>query len=180
MTMHKIPGYNSLREMSRDVGRSATAIKRDMTRGYCPWPWVKPPNAKGYTTHDAYLSWNSMKQRCNNPKSTNYIDYGGRGITVCERWQNSFSAFLEDVGPRPSKEHSLDRIDSHGNYEPGNCKWELPLHQTRTRRWSDSEYRIVQTGPSEWLVEKYYTHSTHGSKEEAEARLETLYKKDQR
>lgn len=73
-----------------------------------------------------------MKNRCYNPKATRYDKYGGKGITVCDRWKNDFVCFLEDMGERP-KGTSLGRIGDKGNYEPGNCLWQTPLEQNRTR-----------------------------------------------
>ena len=79
-----------------------------------------------------YRSWNSMRQRCNNPKNDRYKDYGGRGIKVCVRWQN-FSNFLADMGARP-KHTSIDRINNDGNYGPENCRWATYQQQQRNGR----------------------------------------------
>lgn len=81
-----------------------------------------------------YAAWMGMIDRCENPKMVSYRDYGGRGISVCERWRHSFASFREDVGPRPSSRHSLDRVDCNGNYEPGNVRWATSSQQNRNRR----------------------------------------------
>lgn len=76
-----------------------------------------------------------MRQRCENPRDRKYPEYGGRGITVCQSWRESYAAFLADVGRRPSPRHSLDRWpDNDGNYEPGNVRWAMPSQQVRNRR----------------------------------------------
>src|SRR5688572_5961440 len=80
-----------------------------------------------------YHSWVSMKTRCYNPNCNRYERYGGRGIVVCERWRTSFVNFLADLGLRPSPKHSLDRIDSNGNYEPGNVRWATDAEQQNNR-----------------------------------------------
>lgn len=80
-----------------------------------------------------YRSWKHMLYRCNNQRCKSYPDYGGRGITVCDRWL-SFEAFHHDMGDKPSPWHSINRIDNNGNYEPGNCEWSTPVEQARNCR----------------------------------------------
>lgn len=90
---------------------------------------------KGGAQPTEYKIWANMKDRCNNPNCGSYVDYGGRGIKVCQRWDDSFENFLADVGFRPSKNHSLDRYpDNNGDYEPGNVRWATVPQQQRNRR----------------------------------------------
>lgn len=98
-----------------------------------------------------YNAWSSMKSRCLNPKAPNYKDYGGRGITVCERWLDSFENFLADMGPKPSPEHSLDRYpDNDGNYEPGNCRWADGVQQSSNKR---SNHLVMVDGEAMTVTE---------------------------
>lgn len=82
----------------------------------------------------SYKVWGAIKRRCFNYKDAAYERYGGRGITMCKRWSESYEAFIEDMGHRPSANHSIDRIDNEGNYEPGNCRWATSKEQGRNTR----------------------------------------------
>lgn len=88
----------------------------------------------GKTGTTEYRSWMHMKERCYNPNTHQFKYWGGRGIKVCDRWLESFQNFIDDMGHKPSKTHSLDRIDFNGNYEPSNCRWATPNQQSQNRR----------------------------------------------
>lgn len=90
-----------------------------------------------------YKAWIAMRQRCANPRASGYRHYGGRGIRVCDEWEHSFAAFLECVGPRPSPEHSIDRIDVDGHYEPGNVRWATINEQASNRRPRPGSGRVA-------------------------------------
>lgn len=80
-----------------------------------------------------YWVWSTMKQRCYNPKTKDYPRYGGRGITVCEEWRNSYLSFMRDMGERPHQ-FTLERINNDGSYEPRNCIWASPKQQANNKR----------------------------------------------
>lgn len=90
-------------------------------------------HSQGGRVSPTYGSWHNMLRRCSEPTHNRYHLYGGRGVTVCDRWANSFENFLEDMGERPEGK-TLDRVDVNGNYEPANCKWSTPTEQARNRR----------------------------------------------
>jgi len=85
-----------------------------------------------------HASWRSMKSRCNGVNNHDFSRYGGRGIKVCDRWKNSYLDFLQDMGRRPDKSYSIDRIDVDGDYTPENCKWSSKSDQMYNRRLSVS------------------------------------------
>ena len=106
-------------------------------------------------THE-YGVWIEMRRRCNEPGHKGYERYGGRGISVCSRWETSFENFFEDMGPCPQG-FQLDRINGNGNYEPGNCRWASIFDQNRNRR--DNRYikyagknKILSDWASDWDV----------------------------
>ena len=81
-----------------------------------------------------FHTWRAMRRRCQDPNDRDYQDYGGRGISVCDRW-SSYENFIADMGRKPSKWHSIDRYpDNDGNYEPGNCRWATASQQRRNTR----------------------------------------------
>lgn len=124
-----------------------------------------------------YRAWKAIKRRCLNPKDAKFPDYGGRGIKVCDRWLNSFEAFLEDMGARPSLQHSIDRIDNNGHYEPGNCRWATSSQQNKNTR---SNRRYVYQGReqclSDWASELGIKYTTLRARLEAGHTVDSAFK----
>jgi hypothetical protein len=135
-----------------------------------PYLWQSRQLASGSPSHPLKETWVGMLWRCDNPKM---LRYGGRGIRVCERWRRSFSAFASDMGPRPTRMHSIDRIDNDGGYTCGvcsdcvargaaaNCRWATRMEQTANRSVT---HRIEHDGQSltvaEWSRELGVRKST--------------------
>ena len=92
--------------------------------------------------------WSGIVQRCTNVNCKSYANYGGRGITICDRWRESFAAFYSDMGARPSDRHSIDRIDNSAGYSPDNCRWATKSQQARNTRGN----RVVQFRGREMLL----------------------------
>lgn len=105
-----------------------------------------------------YTAWRNMIQRCTNMNHPYAYNYIGRGITVCDRWRNSYKLFIEDLGKRPGILYSLDRINNDGNYEPGNVKWSTKREQATNSRDSINKYGYPGISPSgnKWKVCMYF------------------------
>jgi len=101
----------------------------------CHNAWVKEKMTKhaGWK-HELYNIWSGMNRRCYEPGNNKYHIYGGRGIKVCKKWKEDPYQFFKDMGPRPSKNYTVDRIDGDGDYAPGNCRWATQKEQQRNRR----------------------------------------------
>lgn len=115
----------------------------------------------GMSRTPTWRSWSCMLTRCRNPCASDYQRYGGRGITVCDRWR-SFENFFTDMGERPEGK-TLDRINNNGNYEPGNCRWATPSEQSQNKR----KTVIRKTLPHQhiqirWLSEMGWNHGELG------------------
>jgi len=106
--------------------------------------WIEYPVAE-------YHAWHAMIRRCHDPRDANFARYGGRGIRVCERWREDFMMFLSDMRPRPSAEHSLDRIDNDAGYAPENCRWATRTVQQRNREVNQRAVGARRAG-RRWLA----------------------------
>ena len=148
-------------EFRCDCGASTITNLNDVRRGHTTscGCYRLSQCKKAVTTHGAttnkdetieYIAWKAMKNRCYCKSYTGYKNYGGRGIKVCKKWLNDYPAFLKDVGKRPSKKHSLDRIDNDGDYEPCNVRWATRKVQRRNAR---NVQPITLDGETKLIVE---------------------------
>lgn len=118
--------------LCKEYNLSAAACSNIVNRR--TWKHITEKSGVSVVYKDEYHIWRSMIQRCTSETHVSYPDYGGRGIKVCDEWLGGFHAFLKDLGPRPTKGHSLDRINPDGNYQPDNVRWATGKVQARNKR----------------------------------------------
>lgn len=136
-------------ECACDCGNSALTSGKRLKEGMTKSCGCLRAEALDQTTHGMYRSgthnsWRAMFDRCENQKNAAYPDYGGRGISICDRWRR-FSNFLADMGPKPSSKHSIDRVNNDGCYEPDNCRWATHREQASNRRAKKAGYTRLVT-----------------------------------
>lgn len=144
-----------------DCGVEMTCALYDAKRGarFACVECAKKTRVSKSITHsmsetDEYSTWADIKTRCGNKNNSAYNRYGGRGIKVCDRWVNSFENFVLDMGLKPSKEHSIDRIDNDKGYSPDNCRWATRQEQARNKRTTMyAEIGGVKKRVVEWIEE---------------------------
>lgn len=119
----------SLRNLKAGMSKSCGCFKAKRTSQVK----TRHGHARKGATSREFQTWQAMLARCGRPTHVSFPNYGGRGIRVCDRWR-AFEAFFTDMGPRPSSNHSLDRIDVEGNYEPANCRWATKREQRLNQR----------------------------------------------
>lgn len=122
-----------LSALKNDHTRSCGCLQKEIATRNIVSANTKHGEASSIAMTAEYKAWASMHRRCRNPSQNRYKHYGGRGIRICERW-NNYQAFLSDVGRKPSTLHSLDRIDVNGHYEPTNVRWATREQQAKNKR----------------------------------------------
>ncbi|MCK5612299.1 hypothetical protein KAR91_61070 [Candidatus Pacearchaeota archaeon] len=150
--------WNAICDCGKEVQKKSWALVSGNTRS-CGCLIRKGPITHGKSHSKAYRSWNTMRQRCSNKNNHKYGSYGGRGITVCERW-SKFENFLEDMGEKPDG-MSIDRRNNDGDYAPENCRWATPIEQARNKRNNRLiTYNGITKSIAEWSEDLQINYGT--------------------
>lgn len=124
---------------------------------------LKHGESKGRSKTREYVTWQAIVQRCGNPNNHAYSYYGGRGISICDRWKSSYENFLDDMGRMPGEGYSIERVDVNGDYSPDNCKWATMKEQSRNKRVG-SRNRSGVTGVSPYKNNRWVARITNDRK----------------
>lgn len=149
----------TITQLAEHFGVTTTRVKQ-VVKKYLIDGEPPQPKAHGMAGTRTYATWGAIVQRCTNANDHAYKDYGGRGVKVCDRWQK-FDNFYADMGERPSNNHSIDRINVNGDYEPSNCRWATTSEQQRNKR---TNVKVTWRGET-WVLADLCRHlgiySTH-------------------
>lgn len=171
IALRRVKASNRSRQLSWlcvcDCNKLTVVLSDNLRRGHtrscgCLKAGTHGQSRQGNRTAE-YRAWVSMKQRCYNPRSSGFPDYGGRGIGVCDEWLDSFDRFFADMGSRPSDTHSLDRIDVNGDYCASNCRWatkDVQSQNTRIQKRNSTGHRGVKRASGAYRVDISVNGST--------------------
>lgn len=154
----KLPGWGTRWLCLCDCGREKLVLGSNLDKGNtksCGCLHDEVRRTHQMSKSDIYAIWKSMRQRCNNSRAAGFENYGGRGIKVFPEWEIRFESFRDYIGPRPSKGHTLDRINNDGNYEPGNVKWATWQEQHANKRTTTNLTAFGKTQPLARWAEEY-------------------------
>ncbi len=159
----------------KNVNRNALATGRTSSCGcYNKEASSKRAKTHGNSKSPVYTAIINIIGRCENPKNPEYKNYGGRGITVCDRWRTNPGLFVEDMGERPSPNHSIDRIDVNGNYEPSNCRWATLSEQGHNKRVSERSSTGITGVSYDKKLKKYRSYINVEGKRRYSKRFDTI------
>jgi len=147
-TFKQIPASRLISRVTRSCGCLHHEMVKNLNKD--------SKKSHGLSNHPLYNTWRGILHRCYNPKCKNYKDYGGRGIDVCDRWRNSMALFLEDMGEKPGKGYSLDRVDNDKGYHPENCRW-------ATRRTQNLNTRRTTVKGAPWTTYSKESNKWYGT-----------------
>lgn len=149
---------NEWHQKMAEVKKARVAKKQEKYRAYLEKLAAVQPDGIPVTKHPLFNTWRCMQKRCHDPNHDKYQFYGAKGVTVCDRWRESFKAFVEDMGPKPTPRHTLDRKDGAKGYSPDNCRW-ATVYEQRSNTTSATPHLVTLFGKTYLLVDLCRTYN---------------------